>query len=109
MVEALNKNNEASDDEGQTQTRLELLQKEFNSTTETHLAQISELNLQNEQLQQKLSDTEHQNRLANTELMHKLNEAKMTTDDLSHVKTTLSDKLKLLESTKARVSEEAEA
>ena len=109
MVEALNKNNEASDDEGQTQTRLELLQKEFNSTTETHLAQISELNLQNEQLQQKLSDTEHQNRLANTELLHKLNEAKMTTDDLSHVKTTLSDKLKLLESTKARVSEEAEA
>ena len=33
MVEALNKNTEASDEE-QSQTRLELLQKEFNATTE---------------------------------------------------------------------------
>ena len=38
MVEALNKNNENSDDEGQSQARLEMLQKEFNATTETHLA-----------------------------------------------------------------------
>ena len=59
MVEALNKNNEASDEEGQSQARLELLQKEFNATSEAHLAQISDLTLQNEQLSQKLSDAEH--------------------------------------------------
>ena len=67
MVEALNKNNEASDEEGQSQARLELLQKEFNATNEAHLAQISDLTLQSEQLAQKLSDTEHLNRLALTE------------------------------------------
>jgi len=32
MVEALNKNNEASDEESQSQQRLELLQKEFDAT-----------------------------------------------------------------------------
>jgi len=45
MVEALNKNNEASDEEGQSQARLELLQKEFNASSEAHLAQISDLTL----------------------------------------------------------------
>ena len=34
MVEALNRNNEASDDESQTAARLEMLQKEFDTTSE---------------------------------------------------------------------------
>ena len=34
MVEALNKNNEASDEETQSQQRLELLQKEFDATNQ---------------------------------------------------------------------------
>ena len=38
MVEALNKNNAESDDEGQSQARLELIQKEFNATNEAQLA-----------------------------------------------------------------------
>ena len=33
MVEALNKNNEASDEENQSQARLEMLQKEFDAST----------------------------------------------------------------------------
>ena len=38
MVEALNKNNAESDDEGQSQARLELIQKEFNATNDAQLA-----------------------------------------------------------------------
>ena len=109
MVEALNKNNEASDDEGQSQARLELLQKEFNATSEAHLAQISDLTLQNEQLAQKLSDNEHQSRLALTESQHKTNEAKMTIDDLTHAKASLAEKIKSLEQAKTRAVEESEA
>lgn len=108
MVEALNRNNEASDDEGQSQARLELLQKEFEATTTTQLAQISDLTLENEQLSQKLSDVEHQHRLALTELQHKLSEAKMTHDDLEHNKSQLLEKIKHLESTKVRFAEESE-
>ena len=73
------------------------------------MAQISDLTLQNEQLAQKLSDAEHQNRLALTEAQHKLNEAKITADDLTHAKATLTEKIKVLELSKARLIEEAEA
>ena len=59
MVEALNKNNEASDEENQSQARLEMLQKEFDASTQAHLTQISDLTMQTEQLAQKLSDAEH--------------------------------------------------
>ena len=97
MVEALNKNNAESDDEGQSQARLELIQKEFNATNEAQLAQINELTIENEKLQQKLSDTEHQSRLALNESQHKLNEAKMTQDDLAHAKASLTEKVKQLE------------
>lgn len=109
MVEALNKNNEASDDEGQSQARLELLQKEFNAISEGHLGQISDLTSQNEQLAQKLFDTEHQSRLALTEAQHKFNEAKVTVDDLTHAKVSLSEKLKQLEQSKGRLTEESES
>ena len=108
MVEALNKNNEGSDDEGQSQARLELLQKEFDATSQTHLNQIAELNQQNEQLSQKLGDTEHENRLAVAELQHKLSEAKITHDDLIHGKTSLSEKIKQLEAARERQIEEHE-
>jgi len=50
MVDALNRNNETSDDDGESKARLELLQKEFEATTATQLAQISDLTLENEQL-----------------------------------------------------------
>ena len=76
MVEALNRNNEASDDESQTAARLEMLQKEFATTSEQHMAQISELNIQNEDLKSKLRDLEHSNKLALTEAQGKLNESK---------------------------------
>ena len=108
MVDALNRNNETSDDDGESKARLELLQKEFEATTATQLAQISDLTLENEQLSQKLSDVEHQHRLALTELQHKLSEAKMTHDDLEHNKSQLLEKIKHLESTKVRFAEESE-
>ena len=96
MVEALHKNSEASDDE-HSQARLELLQKEFEATIQANSAQIGDLTRQNEHLAQKLSDAEHQGRLAQTEVQHKLSEAKMALDDLEHAKQQLLDKLKSLE------------
>jgi hypothetical protein len=43
------------------------------------------------------------------ELQHKLSEAKIMQDDLIHAKNSLQEKLKLMETTRARVIEESEA
>lgn len=59
MVQALNKQNEASDDEGQSAARLEMLQKEFDAATETQLAQNKEIKAENDDLKQRLADVEH--------------------------------------------------
>lgn len=49
------------------------------------------------------------NRLALTELQHKLSEAKIMCEDLTHTKTSLQEKLKQMESIRVRLVEEHEA
>lgn len=97
MVQALNKQHEVSDDEGQSAARLEMLQKEFDAATEAQLAQIKELKAENDGLQQGLADMEHQHKLHNVDLRRKLNEANQATEDMVRARDNLLDRVKALE------------
>ena len=107
MVQALNKQQEHSDDEGSA-ARLEMLQKEFDASNEAHLAQIKEIKAENDDLKQKLSDMEHQNKLNFSDLQRKLNEANQATEDITHARDSLLERVKLLETDKKKLNEEAD-
>ena len=108
MVQALNKQHEVSDDEGQSTARLEMLQKEFEAATEAQMAQIKEIKAENDDLKQKLGDVEHQNKLNIVDLQRKLNEANQATEDIVHARDNLLERMKALDAAKQKLSEEAD-
>ena len=85
-----------------------MLQKEFDASNEAHLAQIKEIKAENDDLKQKLSDMEHQNKLNFSDLQRKLNEANQATEDITHARDSLLERVKLLETDKKKLNEEAD-
>ena len=56
-----------------------------------------------------MRDLEHQNKIALTEAQGKLNEAKQACEDINNAKQNLLEKVKMLETAKARLVEESES
>ena len=85
-----------------------MLQKEFDAATEVQLAQIKELKAENDDLKQRLSDLEHQNKLNSNDFQRKLSEANQATEDIVHTRDNLLERVKALEAAKQKLSEEVD-